>query len=644
MAQYGIVDHVKHRVRELSEKYTPVFYIAPTGFGKTTLYMEKDVLKELIRSGKRVIHVLPLRSIVVDTLERLIDYFDRVEVNYRDYMGYQAGLDRVLLYGKCVDKDPYMLSTYNVTTYDSYSLTLLVSPVPELSGPYGHYDLGYMALTSAINLFDEVHVLLDTHEDYKGLYFLQGVTYYLSLVGSRLVYMSATVHPGLIEVLLKPFRGRGSHRKPYIVIVGSDQLIKRYREWLAKTVFRELIEAYEVYPGSDVCVSDKELCDKLLSYPKYVKTVISGDNVLDIALSVISGEAINGLSRYTRDRVAVIVNTVNRAIEVYRCLKEFIERKNLDYKVYLLHSRIGENEKIRRLESIREDIRKGRNIVVVSTQVIEAGVNISFRTMITEVSIIESLIQRIGRVARDNPVNECIDGPCLVIISISKQSIKDAKSIYGDLIEYIVKKLTSRFRCNEVISLDWKIGIEPSIYDLLLEAGLGHVISRDTREIDYTYLGYEDIITKLIEPAIRNTISYTNMYNILENLEKTFGGSIIRSSSLLKLVIVDENSKEIDRVTVPLRWLLHKGSKYIETRDGVPCYYITRCSDGKCKGVVECIDLGYHDLNKLIESLHRHPLITVYRLQKRLYDKFKDSYLQGLVIKGDNYDREYGLP
>gem|GEM_PF-5585888 len=246
-------------------------------------------------------------------------------------------------------------------------------------------------------------------------------------------------------------------------------------------------------------------------------------------------------------------------------------------------------------------------------------------------------------IARNNPMNECIDGPCLVIVSISEQSIEDARSVYGDIIGYVVSKLTERFRCNEVISLDWKIGMGPSIYDLLLDAGLGHILSRDSGDISHIDLGYEDIITKLIEPAIRNTISYTNMYNVLENLEKTFGGSIIRSSSLLKLVVVDENSNEIDRVTVSLRWLLRGGSKYIETKDGVPCYYINRCDD-KCRGVVECIDLGYRDLGSLIKSLRRHPLITVYRLQRRLHRIFKNSYLQGLVIKGDNYDREYGLP
>jgi CRISPR-associated endonuclease/helicase Cas3 len=88
--------------------------------------------------------------------------------------------------------------------------------------------------------------------------------------------------------------------------------------------------------------------------------------------------------------VLVVVNTVERAAECYKLLRECYADK-----VVLLHGRmanIDREERERRLFN--------KNLVVVSTQVVEAGFDFDASLMLTELAPLDSLIQRAGRVAR----------------------------------------------------------------------------------------------------------------------------------------------------------------------------------------------------------------------------------------------------
>ena len=86
--------------------------------------------------------------------------------------------------------------------------------------------------------------------------------------------------------------------------------------------------------------------------------------------------------------VLIVCNTVENAYNVFKYLRE----KNVG-RTELLHSRL--KSKVRELRERFENID-----ILVSTQVIEAGLDYPFKTVITEISPIDSLIQRIGRGGR----------------------------------------------------------------------------------------------------------------------------------------------------------------------------------------------------------------------------------------------------
>ena len=96
----------------------------------------------------------------------------------------------------------------------------------------------------------------------------------------------------------------------------------------------------------------------------------------------------------------VILNTVKRARAVYEALA-----KNKTFAsvadIHLVHSRFRPAERAAwRSRFLSRDARGERPRVIVATQVVEAGVDISADTLITELAPWTSLVQRFGRAAR----------------------------------------------------------------------------------------------------------------------------------------------------------------------------------------------------------------------------------------------------
>jgi CRISPR-associated endonuclease/helicase Cas3 len=91
------------------------------------------------------------------------------------------------------------------------------------------------------------------------------------------------------------------------------------------------------------------------------------------------------------ERTLIITNTVQRAREIFARLRHLPG-------AILLHSRFrpaDRLERVRQLDSIPDE-----GQIVVSTQVLEAGIDISANRLITDIAPWSSLVQRFGRVNR----------------------------------------------------------------------------------------------------------------------------------------------------------------------------------------------------------------------------------------------------
>lgn len=94
-------------------------------------------------------------------------------------------------------------------------------------------------------------------------------------------------------------------------------------------------------------------------------------------------------------RTLIVVNNVDKAQDVFSALRK---PKN-SAEVVLLHSRFRPADREEHMDAALGDPGDGGTIVV-STQVIEAGVDVSARTLITETAPFSSIVQRLGRCNR----------------------------------------------------------------------------------------------------------------------------------------------------------------------------------------------------------------------------------------------------
>lgn len=101
-------------------------------------------------------------------------------------------------------------------------------------------------------------------------------------------------------------------------------------------------------------------------------------------------------------KVLIIVNTINKAIELYNQLKE----KRAD-NINLLHSRFLLEDRNAKERSIKEFSNiENQNGIWITTQIVEASLDIDFDVLYTEMSTLDSLFQRLGRCYRNRKYDD----------------------------------------------------------------------------------------------------------------------------------------------------------------------------------------------------------------------------------------------
>jgi CRISPR-associated endonuclease/helicase Cas3 len=101
-------------------------------------------------------------------------------------------------------------------------------------------------------------------------------------------------------------------------------------------------------------------------------------------------------------KTVVVCNTVKKAIRMWELMAEF--------QPLLMHSRFTLGDRADR--ETKQNIE--RNNLVISTQVIEVSLDVSFDVMFTELAPVDSLLQRLGRVNRHGDVDPENVGLCYI--------------------------------------------------------------------------------------------------------------------------------------------------------------------------------------------------------------------------------------
>ena len=90
----------------------------------------------------------------------------------------------------------------------------------------------------------------------------------------------------------------------------------------------------------------------------------------------------------------VILNTVKDALTLFDLLPDSSEK-------YLLNKNFTITSRLRIIDEVKEKLKKGERIILISTQLIEAGVDVDFPIVYRDVAPLPSLIQSAGRCNRN---------------------------------------------------------------------------------------------------------------------------------------------------------------------------------------------------------------------------------------------------
>lgn len=101
-------------------------------------------------------------------------------------------------------------------------------------------------------------------------------------------------------------------------------------------------------------------------------------------------------------KLLVVVNTVRKAQSIYRELKSWLEENDIEIEMNLLHSKFTVQHRSEKEDAILKDgeSKCKKKVIWISTQVVEASLDIDFDYLFTELSDLSSLLQRLGRCNR----------------------------------------------------------------------------------------------------------------------------------------------------------------------------------------------------------------------------------------------------
>ena len=342
----------------------------PTGYGKTTLSLElaNMISNSYTRNFARIIHVVPTRALAKDIEKRAKD----------------EGLEYAVQYSFSPSeiKSPEFLAKFVITTYDSFLLNLYKASIGEPYRSHGHYDLPRFSIYTSLVHFDEFHLMNDD----KSWTSLMTAVRHLSRMGVNMILSSATPSWKIEKELIRMMENR--EIKKLAIVNEFGQAVKKQNCELKD---KDGDIAYYRCTVDSVEYETIEIKESL--------------EVPEIDIKFIDGEVdkiIDKVKENQGKRILIVVNTVEHAIEIYEKLKEKLK----GLSICLLHSRFKIKDREEIFNKIGDEWKceKGKGErgcdVIVATQVIEVGVNLSAEVLITEQAPITSIVQRAGRLLR----------------------------------------------------------------------------------------------------------------------------------------------------------------------------------------------------------------------------------------------------
>jgi len=355
-----------YQVRLANASPFPELLSVPTGVGKTAAVVLSWLYRRKVGSGtpsvsepRRLVYCLPMRTLVEQTRENVDRWLKRLGRSENTKVHVLMGGEDASDWDTNPEQDAIIIGTQDMLLSRAMNRGFGMSryrwPV--------HFGL---LNNDCLWVLDETQLMgvgLTTSAQ------LQGFRDKLSTFGpTHTLWMSATLDAKGIATVDHPEKPEG------FVSLGLNHEDKSHRGVLQKIHAKKSLETATVTLSAE---SDKK------SYAK------------ELALEVRHAHRPQSLT-------LVILNRVARAQRVFTELEKLTKSKNdpLHAQLALIHARFRPSDRLRNEDLLFASDLPDAGRIVVATQAIEAGVDISATTLVTELAPWSSLVQRFGRCNR----------------------------------------------------------------------------------------------------------------------------------------------------------------------------------------------------------------------------------------------------
>jgi CRISPR-associated endonuclease/helicase Cas3 len=477
---------------------------APTGIGKTLTSLQAALYIKKRCGSSRIIYAVPFINIIEQSKNDYKNIFEDIVCHY-SFSGIENYQDTSLN----IDQALVEIESWE----DNIILTTFVQLFHTIIKPSNSSAKKIKNLYNSIIILDEIQSI---PEHYKA--FIGTMIYFLAKhYKVRFILMTAT-QPKILEYAIKA----GVVEEEIQVL----ELLPNYKKYFKEQKVRTRL----IFHGEPI--SGDEFCDKIIS---------------------------NHPPETNKQSILIVVNTIRRSKEVFNRLKD--EYKNVEY----LSTSLISVDRRKVIDKVRKLLKKNEPVILVSTQSIEAGVDVSFDIGYRDIAPWESLVQVAGRINREgnNPTCE------VHIVRLGDKDKREDWRIYTDYSIYQVIKI---FENNSNI-------INESKYQEITEQYYEKMLSEAVRDEELNYI--EAIKTfnfkKLREFSLIKDIPKNDVFveigespkfldAYIETLKESPDEKIVNQAFKIPISLASSYARKATR-----KLLLQEMSKYIvQTNEELP--------------------------------------------------------------------------
>ena len=227
---------------------------------------------------------------------------------------------------------------------------------------------------------------------------------------------------------------------------------------------------------------------KLLSLSHYENPVFNRYTV-EVQKSIIDIEQLGLQVLQEEKSVLVILNTIQDTKDLYNFITENMD----DTNVLLLNTHFTPRDRSLKIYLAKRKLRQGDKVVLISTQLIEAGVDIDFPVLYRDFSTISSIVQSAGRCNRNGKNAEKGE---VVVVRLGTNQEERSSLIYRgpdkELINFSRESFYESGNCEEKDMLNIQKTFFEKICDQLIFGAYGEKLKNNLME-DISQCMYEKV-------------------------------------------------------------------------------------------------------------------------------------------------------